>query len=104
MRFIGYLSALGLEVYSYNQTYVDDSGNTVPFIGDDKAVLGVSGRGQQVYGLVSLLSENAWQSFSAEYVPYYFANEDTQQSALTVYSRCLLAPAVVTDFITINAA
>lgn len=102
VRFIGYLNALNLEVYSYLETYSDESGNATPFIGADMAVLMIPKRGKQLYATVTLLENGAWQTYGATAVPQYINDPINQISSLTVWSRCLLAPEDVSDFIAIK--
>lgn len=102
VRFIGYLSALNLEVYSYLETYTNESGNATPFIGADMAVIGIPKRGKQLFAAVTLLENGAWSTYGAETVPQYLNDSANQISSLTVWSRCLLAPESVDDFISIK--
>ena len=99
VRRIGYLAALDMEIVSYTATYVNEAGQTVPFIGDDYVIICVPGKGKQMHGAVTLLEGNEWRTYSAEYVPHYSANEAAQTMSLTLYSRFLLVPETVDDYI-----
>ena len=102
-RYIGTLNALGLEVYSYYETYIDDDGQTKPFIDDDTVIIGVPGRGRQLYGAISYMDNNGdWLTAAAENVPVYNFNTAAQVSSLTVYSRCLLIPEDTGDWVTLK--
>ena len=105
IRRIGLLQSLNLEVYSYTETYTDDDGVVKPFLGDNDVIIAIPGRGRQLHGAVTLLNENntGYNTFIGQYVPYYNGNKDTQEMALTMYSRFLLAPSWADDWALIKA-
>ena len=100
VRYVGRIMGLNLDVYTYTETYTNDEGEATPFIGADDVVLGVPGRGRQLHGAVTLLNEeaNGYVTYSGIYVPYYAGNKSTQELAMTMYSRCVLAPEFVDDW------
>ena len=98
-RLIGNLAALNMEIRSFTATYLDDTGRSVPFIGEDNVIICVPGRGRQMHGAVTLLENGEWRTYSAEYVPHYSASEAAQTTSLTLYSRFLLVPETVDDFV-----
>ncbi len=93
-RYLGYIPALGLEIYSYLETYYDsESGTVKPFIPDKTALVISPAMGRQLFGAISLMDKTAGvQTYSAELVPKYSINEDANTMSLAVYSRCLLVP------------
>lgn len=100
VRFIGRLTSLNLEVYSYVETYTDDDGQIKPFLDPDSVIIAIPGRGRQLHGAVTLLDDSLvrHRSFVGQYVPYYNGNKDTQEVSLTMYSRFLLAPTWADDW------
>lgn len=103
-RFIGYLSALNIEIISYAETYTDDiTGEVKPFLDPDTVIIGIPGQGKQLYGAISWMNQSGqWETIAAENVPVYIADYAAQQSSLTIYSRCLLVPATFADWITLK--
>lgn len=101
---VGLIQALNLEVYTYGETYMDDDGKQKPFIGDNDAVIAITGRGRQLHGAVTLVNEaeNGYDTFVSPYVPYYIGSKDDQTVALAMYSRCILAPECVNDWAVIK--
>lgn len=99
---IGMIQALNLEVYSYAETYTDDDGTVKPFLAPDDVIIAIPGRGRQLHAAVTLLNSEAksFETFASAYVPQYTA--DNNQLALTVYSRCVLAPEYVDDWAVIH--
>ncbi len=102
---IGLIQSLNLEVYSYMETYTDDGGHTVPFLGADDVIIGIPGRGRQLHGAVTLINdtESGFETYSGLYVPQYAASKNANTMSLTVYSRFLLAPEFVDDWAYIKA-
>lgn len=102
-RFIGHISSLNLEIISYSETYTDDDGVTKPFIDPDTVIIGNPGRGKQLYGMITFMNQaGQWQTVAAENVPVYIADPRSQESSLTLYSRFVLIPEIMDDWITID--
>lgn len=103
VRYVGRIMSLNIDVYAYLETYQDDEGKVKPFIGDDAAVLGITGRGRQQHAAVTLLNDdNQFTTYAGIYVPNYYGNKGTQELTLTVYSRCVLIPETIDDWATIK--
>ena len=102
---IGIIQALNLEIYAYMETYTNDAGQTVPFLGADDVIIGVPGRGRQLHGAVTLINdaETGFETYSGLYVPKYAASKESNVMSLTVYSRFLLAPEFMDDWVYIQA-
>lgn len=103
-RFIGKISALNLEIYSYSETYTDDlTGEIKPFLDADTVIIGNPNRGKQLFGAITYMNQaGEWETVAAENVPVYIADPKAQQSSLTIFSRFLLVPEVVDDFVAIK--
>lgn len=102
---IGLIQSLNLEVYSYMETYTNDAGKTVSFLGENDVIIGVPGRGRQLHGAVTLINETetGFETYSGLYVPQYAASKSANTMSLTLYSRFLLAPEFVDDWAYIKA-
>ena len=102
---IGVIQSLNLEVYAYMETYINDAGQTVPFLGANDVVIGIPGRGRQLHGAVTLINdaEDGFETYSGLYVPQYSASKSANTMSLTVFSRFLLAPEFVDDWAYIKA-
>lgn len=100
IRFIGRISALNLDLYTYSECYIDENGVTKPFIGADDVVLGLAGKGKQLHGAVTVVDgvSKTMQTYAAPMVPVYRANEFANALSLTMYSRCVLAPETTDDW------
>ena len=90
---VGRIESLNLEIYTYEEVYIDDEGNEKSYIGDDDVIIAIPKLGQQLYGAVTLLGDDMnFKSYSTELVPYYIGDKTAQTLSLTMYSRFLLAP------------
>ena len=99
-RFIGHISALNLEVISYSETFTDDDGQVKPFIDPDTVIIANPNRGKQLYGAITYMdTAGNWQSVAANEVPVYLFDSNAQQSSLTIYSRFVLVPDVLEDWL-----
>lgn len=105
VQFVGRIPALNLEVYTYAETYTDDDGKAKSFIPADDVILGIPGRGRQLYGAVDLLNKDhtGFDTYADFMVPHTTGDEFSQNLRLTMYSRCVLAPESVDDWACIHA-
>lgn len=95
---LGFIQALNLELFAYLESYIDDDGTQQSFIGDDDFIMGISGRGRQLHGAVTLVENKTFQTYAASYVPKYVADENSNTLSLAMFSRCVLAPETVDDW------
>jgi hypothetical protein len=104
VQYVGKIQALNLEIYRNVETYINDEGKVTPFVPVDDVIVGVPGRGRQLHAAVTLLNKDhtGYDTYAAQYVPYYAGNEYDQELKLTMYSRCVLAPEFVDDWAVIH--
>ena len=108
--YIGSISSLNLELYSYAETYIPDEPDAetgefapVPFLDPDTVIVAIPGRGKQLHGAVNLIGDDeSFVTYAGNYVPYYNADKNAQTISLTVYSRCILVPEYVDDWAVID--
>lgn len=102
-RFIGHISALNLEIISYSETFTDDDGQVKPFLDPDTVIIANPNRGKQLYGAITYMdTAGNWQTVAANEVPVYLFDSNAQQSSLTIYSRFVLVPDVLEDWLTLK--
>lgn len=92
-RYIGRVQALNLEFFSYQKTYIGENHQLVPYINDDTVIIASGNLGRTIYTPITLFSkESGWQTISAPIVPKYYADEDNNMLALTLYSSYVIVP------------
>ena len=101
-RFIGRITSLNLDLYSYSQTYFDDEGNKKYFVGEDNVIMGTR-NGSTCYFPITLMQNGQPYTVSANVVPQYTYNDEARTRRLTVYSRFVQVPETFGDWITIKA-
>lgn len=100
---VGYIQAFNMEVYSYVGSYVDANGALQQYIPDNNIIIGVPGRGKQLFGAVTQIeSDKAMHTYAAEFVPKVTIDEENDVSTLAVSSRPVLAPEFVEDWAVIK--
>lgn len=103
VRFVGRIEFMNLDIYQYFGSY-DEDGVNKPFIPDNTAVFGVPKRGRQLYGAISLVKGKERVTYSARVVPKVTADEESDTTALSLYSRPVVVPEYIDDWYTINFA
>lgn len=101
-RFIGRISALNLEIYSFADTYFDDEGNKKYLVPENDILIGIPKQGFETHSPVSIFQNGQWHTINAAYVPKYSYNDESETTSLTVYSRFILTPAEMNDFYVIH--
>ncbi len=104
VQYVGKIQALNLEIYRNVETYMNDEGEVTPFVPVDDVIVGIPGRGRQLHAAVTLLNDDeaGFNTYAAQYVPYYAGDKRSQEMKLTMYSRCILAPEFVDDWAVIH--
>lgn len=99
---VGYINALNMEIYSYMETYTDDDGTVKPFLGDDDLIVAIPGKGYQLHGAVTLVQDKSYVTYSGLYVPKYTADETENEIAVSMFSRFVLTPESLDDWVVIK--
>ncbi len=93
-----------INIIAYDRTYLNDSGNDVPFIPNTKAVLTAPGAGRTVFGAVTQIDggAQAFATYAAEFVPKVVASDYGNKRIVSLASRPLTMPNNVDPFICIT--
>jgi len=100
---VGMIASLNMEIYTYDGCYTDDNGALQQYIPDDHIIIGVPGRGQQLFGAVTQIEDDkAFHTYASEYVPKVTVDIESDTAAVAVSSRPVLAPMFIDDWATIK--
>lgn len=99
VQYIGQITALNLEIYCYNETYVGDDGSLKRYVGENDVIMGVPGRGTCQHAAIPLVMGGQFQTYAAPYVPKYTVNEEENLLMLTVWSKMILVPNYACDWV-----
>lgn len=83
-----------INLISYDETYEDESGDIVPYMGSGNVVLTAPASGRTLYGAVSQLeqSDSRFHTYAATRVPKYTADADNEVRTIKVSAKPLLIP------------
>lgn len=94
ITFIGKLPGLGLELYTYDDWYLDEEGTEHPFVPTDKVLLGVSKKGGFAYGAITQIDSKAQRfvTYEGEMVPKQWADTENETVMIRLSSRPVPKP------------
>lgn len=98
-RYIGTISALNMEFVSYGATFIDDDGQTKPFIDDYSVIIANSGKGKILRGAITLMEDTGYKTYASDYVPRYTLDKEANQMSLAVFARYILVPELLDDYV-----
>jgi hypothetical protein len=92
LTFVGRFPELGLEIYTYDEWFLDDNGVEQPMIPEKTVVLGSTGMNKRLYGGVTQMENNNFVTYEGTRVPKSWADEKNEVRMLRITSRPLPAP------------
>lgn len=98
VTYIGRLPELGLDLYTYNDWFLDDDGTEYPMVPGDHVLLARPGMGEFLYGAVTQLEGDQFVTFEGARVPKSWADNQNEQRMLRLSSRPVPKPEDVDDW------
>lgn len=98
LTFIGRLPELGLELYTYNDWYIDDDDTEKPMMPVDQVLLARPGMGEILYGAVTQLDNGQFMTYEGSRVPKTWVDEENEQRMIRLSSRPVPKPEDVDDW------
>ena len=93
LTFYGRIAELDLDIYTYDEWFLNDEGDEEAMIPEGTVLLGHStGEGQLEYGLVTQMEDKKWHSYEGKLVPKRWADENNEVEMLRLTSRPLPRP------------
>lgn len=92
VTFIGKLPALGVEIYSYDEWYLDDNNQEQPMMPNNHIILGVSGKSKMLYAAVTQYEKEKPVTIEGTRVPKHIVDTKNEIQTLRVTSRPVPAP------------
>lgn len=93
LTFYGRIASLGLDIYSYNESFINDEGEEEDIIPSGACLLASSkGIGGIEYGLISQMEDKKLHSYEAKKVPKIYCNEGSDVKIIRLTSRPLPKP------------
>lgn len=94
VTYIGTLTSLGLELYTYDEWFLDDDGQEYPMMPDDYLIMGSIGLGTRLYGAVTQTEESdrEFHTYEGTRIPKVWTDVNNDQKMIRVASRPLPKP------------
>ncbi|WFR55363.1 major capsid protein [Anaerocolumna sp. AGMB13025] len=93
LTFIGKISEIGCEIYTYDEWYLDDDGDEQPIIPEGTVIIASSkGIGSFEYGAVTQMEEGKFITYEAEVVPKMWPDNENEVKKLRMTSRPVPRP------------
>lgn len=93
VTFIGMIPALGLEIYSYDEWYVDDNDDTEKaMVPDGTVLLGTKGMNKTMYGAVTQLDNGNFTTYEGTRIPKSWVDDQNEVRKLRLTSRAIPVP------------
>lgn len=104
LTFYGRIAELDLDIYTYDEWFLNDDGEEESMIPSGTALLGHSGgEGQIEYGLVTQMEDKKFCSYEGKLVPKVWADENDEVKKVRLTSRPLPRPFDVASWSVIYA-
>lgn len=98
VTFIGRITSLGLDLYTYDEWYVDDAGVEQPMMPTKTLMLARPGMAKRIYGAVTQMEKGDFYTYEGERVPKQWADEENEVKMIKITSRPLPVPEDVDDW------
>ena len=93
LTYYGKIPELGLEIYSYEEFFLNDEGEEEGIIPAGACIMAHSeGEGGIEYGLITQIEDKKFQSYEAKQVPKIYCNENSDVKMFRLTSRPLPRP------------
>lgn len=92
ITFIGRLPSLGLEIYTYDEWYIDDAGVEQPMVPEGHILMASRGMNKIIYGAVTQIEDGNFVTIEGTRIPKYWADADNDIKKLRLSSRPLPVP------------
>ena len=104
LTFYGRIAELDLDLYTYDEWFLNDEGEDESIIPPGTVLLGHSdGEGQIEYGLVTQMEDKKFRSYEGKLVPKVWADENSEVKKVRLTSRPLPRPFDVDSWAVIYA-
>ncbi|WP_425057625.1 hypothetical protein SCACP_21420 [Sporomusa carbonis] len=101
---VGIIESLNLELYAYDGIYQDDNGTIQQYIPDGYVIMGVPGRGSQLFGAITQLeNDEEFRTYEGAYVPKVWSEKGKDVRMIRVASKCVPKPEFIDDWYTLKA-
>ncbi len=102
LTFYGRIAELDMDLYTYDEWFLNDEGEDEPIIPSGTVLMGHSdGEGQFEYGLVTQMEDKKYRSYEGKLVPKVWVDENSEVKKVRLTSRPLPRPFDVQSWVVI---
>ncbi|WP_312908048.1 major capsid protein [Tissierella praeacuta] len=92
VTYIGRLTELGLDIYTYDEWFIDDNEKEQPMVPLKHLLMGSKDMGKFKYGAITQLENNSFITYEGKRVPKQWADQANDQKMLRISSRPVPIP------------
>lgn len=94
ITYIGTIASLGLELYTYDEWFLDDDDVEYPMMPDDYLIMGRTGLGSRLYGAVTQVEEvdKEFHTYEGTRIPKVWTDTNNDMKLVRIASRPLPKP------------
>lgn len=92
ITYVGKLPGLGIEIYTYDDWYIDDDGEEYPFVPPKKVLLAKRAFGGFAYGAVTQLEEKSFNTYEGRLIPKMWSDEANETFMVRMSSKPVPKP------------
>ncbi|MGG1442099.1 major capsid protein [Brevibacillus laterosporus] len=92
LTYLGHLTELGLDLYRYNDWYVDDDNVEQPIIPSDQVLLARPNLGEFLYGAVTQMEQGQFYTYEGKRIPKSWSDDQNEQRMIRISSRPVPRP------------
>ncbi|MBO8136796.1 MAG: major capsid protein [Desulfotomaculum sp.] len=106
VTYLGTLTSLGLELYTYDEWFLDDDGNEYPMMPENHLIMGRANLGARLYGAVTQVEESdkEFHTYEGARIPKVWTDTNNDQKMIRVASRPLPKPEDVDSWYVLKVA
>lgn len=103
ITYIGKVPGLGIELYTYDDWYISDSGEELPFVPENKVLLAKKGFGMFGYGAISHMDkEGKVTTYEARMVPKQWVDVENEILMIRMSSRPVPMPGDINSWVVLE--
>lgn len=92
VTYVGRITSLGIDMYTYDEWYIDVDGKEKPIVPEDKILLAARDMGRFMYGSVTQLEGDNFITYANKRVPKVWVNADNDNRMLRLSARPVAVP------------
>lgn len=104
ITFYGKLPELGVEIYSYDEWFLDDEDNEVPMMPEKTVIFASKGQHKRLYGAVRQIENKEFVVIQGERVPKSWVDDENEVRKIRITSKPLPCPDDVDSWSVIKIA